>query len=163
MRITKDAIYFWGGSFSQWFKSPFEVDGVEYVTAEQYMMAMKAKTFEGNEDILEKIMSTGNAKKQKALGRQVRNFDTDEWNEVSMGHVVTANIAKFSQSESLLAELIESGDRELVEASPHDTIWGIGLHWNDDAVLDKEKWRGENKLGKAIMTARETILQQIEV
>jgi len=125
-------------------------------------MAMKAKTFEGNDDVLEKIMATGNPERQKELGRQVRNFDGATWSNVSMGHVVTANVAKFSQNESLLAELIATGNRELVEASPHDQIWGIGLHWNDDAVLDKEKWRGTNWLGQAIMTARTTILEKIE-
>lgn len=158
MRITDDAIYFWGGSYSQWFKSDFEVDGIEYVTAEQYMMAMKAKTFEGNEDILEKIMSTGNAKRQKELGRQVRNFNSSKWNEVCRFHVITANIAKFSQDPKLKAELIATADKELVEASPHDTIWGIGLHWEDDAVLDKSKWKGTNWLGEAIMEARKHIL-----
>jgi len=159
MRVTNNSVFFWGGIYSQWYKSTFTVEDVEYVTAEQYMMAMKAKTFEGNEDILEKIMSTSNAKRQKELGREVRNFNSEKWNEVSRKHVRDANIAKFSQNAKLKSELLKTGNKEMVEASPHDRIWGIGLHWDDDDVLDKSKWKGTNWLGEAIMEARDTIKQ----
>lgn len=151
---TNDYVFFYGGVFSQWFYHDMEIDGVMYNCAEQYMMAMKAKTF-GDTASLAKIMASDNPKDQKAYGRQVVGFDPDMWNCVAKNYVYKANLAKFSGD--LKQDLLETGDRELVEASPYDKIWGIGLGMDNPAILDKSKWQGTNWLGEVLMKVRETL------
>lgn len=150
--------FFYGGPFSQWYSSEFELDGVIYYTAEQYMMAMKADYF-GDTKIKEKIMATKNPSEQKALGRQVSKFDREAWDAVSRGYVYKANLAKFSAPD-LKDYLLNTGDKELVEASPYDCIWGIGLAENNPNRFDKAKWRGTNWLGEVLMQVRETLRNQ---
>lgn len=147
--------FFYGGPFSQWYPSRFTLDGVMYNTAEQYMMAMKADYF-GDKDTLAKILKTKDPSEQKALGRQVANFDVEAWNAVSRGFVYKANMAKFSDPE-LNQYMMNTGDKELVEASPYDKIWGIGLAQNDPAIFDKSNWRGNNWLGEVLMKVRKDL------
>ena len=156
MKTTDKGVYFWSGIYSQWNKSDFTVDGQKFTTAEQYMMYKKALLFE-DEEVANAIMRTNNPREQKALGRKVRGFDTDVWNSVCREYVYEANYAKFTQDESLLKELMETGDREIVEASPKDRIWGIGLHYDDERVHDKSQWQGKNWLGEAIMRVRKEL------
>lgn len=145
--------FFYGGPFSQWYRSIFTIDGVTYNTAEQYMMAMKADYF-GDTDILAKIMASKNPSEQKAFGRQVANFDAEAWNAVSRGFVYKANLAKFSSDPELKEYLLDTGDKELVEASPYDRIWGIGLAENHPDRFDRSKWRGTNWLGEVLTKVR---------
>ena len=52
--------------------------------------------------------------------------------------------------------LLATGDHIIVEASPYDRIWGVGLsEENDD--LYKGNWNGQNLLGKALMEVREKL------
>jgi len=157
-RITDTYVFFWGGPFSQWYRSTFKDNetGIEFNCAEQYMMAHKASMF-GDTESLKKIMAAKNPREQKALGRRVKNFDHNIWDEDGFGIVVDANLAKFSQNAKLKEMLLATGDKVLVEASPYDKIWGIGLHWNDDRVLDESKWQGDNLLGQALMMVRNTL------
>lgn len=156
-------IFFWGhkehhhvtkACFSQWYECKFTVDGTEYHTAEQYMMAQKAILF-GDDEILQKIMSADNPGLYKSLGRQIRNFDEKIWNEHKFQVVVNGNMAKFSQNPELLDFLLKTGDRVLVEASPYDRIWGIGMSKDDPKVENPFAWKGENLLGFALMEVRE--------
>jgi ribA/ribD-fused uncharacterized protein len=148
-------VFFYGGPFSQWFKSKFTIDNVEYNTAEQYMMAMKADYFDDKET-LAKIMKTRDPSEQKALGRQVAKFDAEAWNAVSRGFVYKANMQKFSDP-ALKQELMATGDKEIVEASPYDKIWGIGMGYDDPDLYDKTKWRGTNWLGEVLMKVRKDL------
>ena len=156
MKVTNKAVFFWGGICSQWAKSEFTIEGVTYNCAEQYMMAKKALLF-GDGEAHAKIMSKKNPRDQKALGRKVRGFNSDEWNEVCRDYVYEANYAKFTQNPAMLSELESYGDKELVEASPYDKVWGIGMHWEDDGVEDKANWKGSNWLGEALMQVRDTL------
>lgn len=159
--MTKDdLVFFYGGPFSQWYPSHFAIDDVVYCTAEQYMMAMKADYF-GDSPIFEKIMSTVDPSEQKAFGRQVANFDAEAWNAVSRGYVYKANMAKFSDPK-LKKILLDTGDRELIEASPYDKIWGIGIGQFDPARFDRSKWRGTNWLGETLMKVRNDLRKQDE-
>lgn len=152
MKTTSQFILFYGGPFSQWYPSEITIDGVTYNTAEQFMMAMKAQYFNDPETKAQ-IMATRNPAKQKSLGRQVKNFEASLWNVVSREYVYIANLAKFSEDTMKLI-LLGTGNKEIVEASPTDTIWGIGLGENDPRALDKSQWRGTNWLGEAIMRVR---------
>jgi ribA/ribD-fused uncharacterized protein len=153
---SESFVFFWGGNFSQWAKAPMEIDGVQYNCCEQHMMAEKARLF-GDMAALATIMKTKNPKEQKAAGRKVKGFDTEKWNRVAREIVYRGNYAKFSQNPALLTELAGTGDKIIVEASPSDAIWGIGLAADDPRARDRAQWRGTNWLGEAIMRVREQL------
>lgn len=155
MRSNSEFVFFYGGVFSQWYMHDMVIDGITYNCAEQYMMAMKALTFD---DALTHamIMDSSDPSDQKAAGRKVRNFDPKVWNAVSRDYVTKANLAKFSDP-SLKQYLLDTGDKEIVEASPTDKIWGIGLGLNNSDIFDKSKWQGTNWLGECIMQVREIL------
>ena len=152
-------MFFWGGEFSQWYPSNFTVDGIEYNCAEQYMMQQKAKLF-GDSEMESKIMGTSDPRKQKQFGRQVKGFDKDKWGAIAFDVVKKANIAKFSQNPHLTKPFEISKGKEIVEASPYDTIWGIGLHETDERAWNKENWQGTNWLGKVIMEVRKELFPE---
>jgi ribA/ribD-fused uncharacterized protein len=160
-RKTNTHLFFWNSFYSQWYttQDQFEHENIQYPNAEKFMMVMKAKTFNDNE-IINQMLKTDDPRKVKALGRKVKNFDQQIWDSVKEDIVTKANYLKFKQNDDLKKLLIEHKDLILVEASPVDRIWGIGLHFSDDKVLDENKWRGQNLLGKCIMNARKQILQE---
>jgi len=157
---TDKYIFFWGGIYSQWCPSPFVIDGVEYNCTEQYMMAKKALVF-GDYNALEKIMSTDEPHAQKAFGRQVKGFNSETWNKVCRKIVYDANYAKFMQNPEMMDELLNTGIKEIVEASPEDRIWGIGMHESHPDILDKSKWQGTNWLGIELQKVREALRSKL--
>ena len=154
--MTETFTFFYGGPASQWYPSQFMIDGVTYNCAEQYMMAMKAVLF-NDADALQIIMDTNNPKIQKAAGRTVQGFDQILWEQNCKLYVYRANLAKFMQNSDLLNWLLATGDTTLVEASPWDRIWGIGLGQDDPLRLDRATWQGTNWLGMIITNVREDI------
>lgn len=145
--------FFWAGVFSQWYPSRFTIDGVIYNCAEQYMMAKKAELF-GDTKTLELIMNSTIPKEQKALGRGVANFNPEVWGTNCKRFVKEATIAKFSQNPKLLKILMDTAGTTLVEASPEDKIWGIGLAHYDPRAHDRSTWEGTNWLGEIITEVR---------
>lgn len=141
------------GVLSQWWPSPFTVDGVRYASAEHWMMAGKARLF-GDEASFEAIVAAPTPAQAKKLGRLVRDFDEARWAAARFELVVAGNVAKFSQDSALRTYLCGTGDRVLVEASPRDRVWGIGLGASNDRATDPSQWRGQNLLGFALMEAR---------
>jgi ribA/ribD-fused uncharacterized protein len=91
----------------------------------------------------------------KDLGREVRNYNDEQWSVVRFGYMVDVCFEKFKQNPHRLETLLSTGDRIIVEASPHDRVWGVGLHWTDEKILDEKNWKGENLLGKALMRVRD--------
>ncbi|MER5864486.1 NADAR family protein [Kitasatospora sp. NPDC002040] len=144
------------GSLSQWWPSAFTVDGVRYATAEHWMMAGKARLF-GDAQSLERILAARTPAEAKNLGRLVRGFDDARWSAARFDLVVAGNLAKFGQDPSLRAYLVGTAQRVLVEASPLDRVWGIGLAADDARALRPADWRGLNLLGFALMAAREQL------
>ena len=155
-RITDTHIYFWNGVFCQWSQYTMVEEDITYYSCEQYMMAKKAKLF-NDEKVYDMIMSEEYPSVQKELGKMVSNFNQVVWDKHKFDIVVNANYLKFTQDETLKELLLDTGDKTIVEASPYDTIWGIGLSCDDDRVLDESKWEGENLLGKAIMKVRKIL------
>lgn len=158
-----DYLPFWGhratsgkvgkSCFSQWYPSPFQIDGQRYATAEHWMMAGKARLFD-DPAVLAQIVASQDPGKVKALGRQIVNFDEARWVEHRYGIVVAGNLGKFEQNPDLRRFLLSTGDKVLVEASPVDAIWGVGLAADDPDVARPEHWRGLNLLGFALMEVR---------
>jgi len=160
MKITKEFVLFWSGVFSQWYASDFTIKGIKFTSAEQYMMYKKAMLF-SDKDVADAIMRTNNPKEQKALGRKVRNFNSEIWEGICREYVYDANMAKFTQNPDMLKQLMDTEDREMVEASPLDKIWGIGLHFDDEAALDRDQWQGTNWLGEAIMRVKQELREDV--
>lgn len=150
--------FFWGGIFSQWTPSIITIDGVTYNCCEQYMMAQKALFF-GDNEIHDAIMKVSTPKSQKALGKAVKNFDPVKWATVAKDIVYKANYAKFSSDDLYKRALFMTDGTELVEASPYDTIWGIGLTADHPDALDKSKWRGTNWLGEVLTKVRDDLME----
>ena len=153
--------FFWSGPFSQWFKSSFTLEGQRYVTAEQYMMAEKARLF-GDVEIRDAILATDNARKQKALGREVRGFEPARWNAAARDIVYRGNRAKFLANPKLLEQLLGTTGTTIVEASPDDRIWGIGLAEDDPAASDRSNWQGTNWLGEVLTRLRDDLITERE-
>lgn len=155
--MAEQFTFFWNGPFSQWYLSDFTVNDITFNCAEQYMMYEKAMLFE-DYDIAVKILETDAPWEQKALGRMVSDFDLDQWNEVARDIVFAGNVAKFTQNNQLKEILLKTKGTTLVEASPHDKIWGIGLKQNDPKALNRETWRGSNWLGEVLTKVRDSNL-----
>ncbi|MFI6208766.1 NADAR family protein [Streptomyces sp. NPDC051041] len=160
-------LHFWGhrprpdgrlgpGCLSQWWPSPFTVDGVAYATAEHWMMAGKARLF-GDAEGERRVLGAAHPAEAKKAGRLVRGFDEAIWRRERFRIVVEGNVHKFGAHAGLREFLLNTGDRVLVEASPVDRVWGIGLAAADEAAQDPERWRGPNLLGFALMAARERL------
>jgi ribA/ribD-fused uncharacterized protein len=144
------------GCLSQWWEQPFTVDGVVYPTAEHWMMAGKARLF-GDDDGLAVVLAARSPGAAKDAGRRVRGFDEKAWRAARYDLVVTGNLHKFGQHAQLRTFLVTTGRRVLVEASPHDRIWGIGLDASSPDSRLPSRWRGLNLLGFALMEVRERL------
>lgn len=152
----QDYVFFWAGPYSNWHFQPFTHDGTQYNCSEQYMMVMKARVFDDAES--EKlIMESGSPGEQKAYGRKVKGFDSALWSEHCVDIMVPALVSKFTSTPRLQQLILSSGDATMVEASPYDQIWGVGLGVNDRRILDEAQWRGKNLLGICLMKARNEI------
>ncbi|MFD0991640.1 NADAR family protein [Tenacibaculum geojense] len=144
--------------FSQWHKSEFKIDNLTFNSAEQYMMFRKAELFNDNE-IADKIMSTSNVREQKKLGRQVKGFDIEIWNRNALDIVYKGNKAKFEQNSEHLKLLISTKGKTIVEASPYDKIWGIGLDSDNEDSYNPLKWKGTNWLGIVLTELRQNLMK----
>lgn len=147
------------GVFSQWFDCDFVIEGICYTNAEQYMMAKKA-LLAGDLESYTRIMEEKNPAKCKKLGKLVKNLDVQAWDACKEEVVYHANLAKFSQNEKALRYLLSTGDKILAEASPYDTIWGIGLDATHPDATCPEKWKGQNLLGKVLIRVRAELRDQ---
>jgi len=158
MRTTDTHVYFWEGPFSnfhpckvQWFPK-----GIVVPTSEHLYMYFKAYNFKDKETA-EKILATPHPRDAKKLGRSVKDYDDDKWTLIRENYMFCACLSKFSQNEDLKQELLNTESRILVEASPYDRIWGVGLRETDDNILDESKWEGLNLLGETLMRVRTTL------
>ncbi|AID17221.1 DUF1768 domain containing protein [Listeria phage LMTA-94] len=160
--------FFWGkeSPFSNWHPSIFSLEykqegketnkSVMFHNAEQAFMYEKARLFK-DELVASQILSVpnGDPKTVKSLGRKVRGFNEATWDDNKEAIVFIILMAKFSQNKNLKAKLEATKGTTLVEASPYDTIWGVGLRESDPRILNKDLWRGSNLLGKTLQRVRD--------
>jgi len=132
-----------------------------YNCAEQAMMAEKARMF-GDTETLIKILDSDDPKEQKRLGREVKNFDEDKWNEERFEIVKKINIYRFSHDKEARKSLLETGHKIIAEASPYDKIWGIGMGPKHPDEQCPNKWRGQNLLGKVLMEVRDEMRKKFD-
>jgi ribA/ribD-fused uncharacterized protein len=162
MKITPEFIFFWGDEdpFSNFYPAKVEIEigytMMTFPTTEHAFMYLKAMYFEDN-NTARKILAAETPLAAKQLGRQVKNFDAKLWDMISYRVMYDVNFAKYSKNPEFKEALLLTGDREIVEASPYDRIWGVGLGENDLKILTKSNWRGQNKLGKVLMDVRKAL------
>ncbi|MBD2724080.1 NADAR family protein [Hymenobacter armeniacus] len=160
-------LFFWGNQpsrdgsitkscFSQWWLVDFVVAGITYRSTEHWMMAEKARLF-ADEEALARILAAPSPAEAKKLGREIRHFEPAAWEAHKVEIVKTGNLHKFSQHPDLKQFLLATNDRILVEASPVDTIWGIGLAADAPDAEDPARWQGPNLLGFALMDVRDEL------
>lgn len=157
--MNKKYCFFWSSRspFSNWHSAKFIENGIEYNCTEQYMMYQKAILFDDIETA-NKILSEVSPRNQKRLGRLVKNFDKDVWDKHCMQIVYNGNKLKFTQNPYLLKQLLNTKDLKMVEASPYDRIWGIGMSKEEAELVDESQWRGQNLLGKVLTKLRDDLL-----
>lgn len=165
-----DYLLFWGHRgradaritphcLSQWYPAPFRGPGGKYATAEHWMMAGKARLF-GDDEAARKILRSDDPNIAKKIGRKVKDFDDAVWKKHRYEIVVEGSVLKFGKNRQLQSFLLGTKDKILVEASPMDTIWGIGVGKGDPRATQPSEWPGENLLGFALMEARTILLER---
>jgi len=154
--VAESFHFFWSGPFSQWHPSPFVIDGVTYNCAEQYMMAEKARLF-GDTEREAMIMATAEPSDQKRYGRMVTGFNNAVWLKHAQAIVTRASFAKYEQNPGIRATLIATGTKAIVEASPSDKLWGIGIKASDPRAKNRVTWRGKNWLGQVLTEVRDVL------
>ncbi len=155
MRITDEYVFFWRGPFSNWHPCKFvdHVTGVEFANTEAAFMWYKANFFQDFSS-RDAIAKESDPKKCKAIGRQIIGFNELTWSIVSFSFMSYVNYLKYSQNPELKQELLDTETRKLVEASPYDKLWGIGMGEDEDGVEDPANWKGANLLGLVLMSVR---------
>lgn len=167
--VSPQYVYFWSsfvnvdGSISetclsQWYAAGFAMDGIAYRTAEHYMMAEKARLF-GDDAALARILRSRFPAEVKRFGREISTFDDTLWQQKRFDIVVMGNLAKFSQNPALREYLLATHDAVIVEASPADAVWGIGLAEEHPYIVQPRLWPGLNLLGFALMEVRDRLRQ----
>ncbi|MFF2653631.1 NADAR family protein [Streptomyces sp. NPDC058045] len=141
---------------SQWWPAPFTVEGVVYATAEHWMMAGKARLF-GDAEAERRAIAASSPALAKRVGREVQGFDQSRWEAERLRIVTEGGVHKFAAHPELRSYLLGTGKRVLVEASPVDRVWGVGLAADDERIRIPARWRGANLLGFALMAARERL------
>jgi len=142
--------------FSQWHKSKFKINDLLFNSAEQYMMYSKAKLF-GDNETADKILQSTNVREQKKLGREVKNFNLEIWNRNAINIVYEGNKAKFTQNPEYLELLLSTKGKTIVEASPTDRVWGIGMTRENKNSNNIFEWNGTNWLGIVLTELREEL------
>lgn len=141
------------GCLDQWWPSPIQADNRWFATSEHYMMWRKARLF-GDHSSADRILATDHPADAQRIGRHVSNFDDEVWTRHRFNIVLDGNRKKFGQHADLQKFLVSTGDKVLVEASPVDTVWGIGLTSDDRRATEVRHWLGQNLLGFVLMTVR---------
>ena len=158
---SKTHVGFWksGSPFSNWHSAKYQYEGHTFANSEQGMMWSKAVLF-GDKEMENQILETSDPKSVKAFGSKVKGFSEKIWKKHRCDIMYKHCYAKFSQNDKLKKHLYNTGTKILVEASPYDKIWGIGMLWNEARYVDSKKWKGLNLLGKTLTSVREKLREE---
>ena len=155
-KVTKDQYYFWGGSnpLSNFHKCDFQENDVSFTSVEQYFVYKKAHHF-SDEVAKQKVLTLQDPVQIKRT--MIKGYDKAQWAPMSERVMEQGLSLKFHQDEGMKKALLATEHRELIEASPYDSMWGIGIGLHSESLTDKTKW-GSNRLGKLLMEIRERLV-----
>jgi hypothetical protein len=158
--MQEEFIFYFGpdSPFSHWYRCRFSVDGTSYCCVDQYLMYRKAVMFHDAE-IAGTILNSSDPGRHRSLGKKVRGFQKNAWQEVCRRYAYEANYAKFTQNEGLKTALLGTLGKGLAEASPYDRNWGIGLSLANSRNRDRRNWRGRNWAGEVLESVRTALLE----
>lgn len=157
MNVTDKYVLFWGSIFSNFANTPYvSYDGINFFCTEQEFMYRKAMLFE-DEETANRILKSKDPKEIKKLGRLVKNYDDVVWDAVRYEAMYSACRSKFTKNKEAKKALLSHPGKTFVEASPFDTIWGIGLSEVDCSATDPAQWRGKNLLGQILTRLRDEL------
>lgn len=160
---TADSIYFYSvkdeyGYMSNFYKSAFVFNNIQFICSEQYFMYMKCKMFnDNNEELKNKILKETSVTNIKRLGRLVKNYNDKIWDENRYNIMKQGLLLKFTQNVNLKDKLLKTGKKILYEASKNDKLWGIGYYASDALKLNDTTKYGSNLLGKCLMEVRDEL------
>ena len=154
----KEAVYFHlpdepDGYLSNWFPSPFDLDGQHFTSVEQYIMYRKCLTF-GDGISADAVLKTDDTARQQQIGRNAAGYIDSVWAGMRQTVAIKGLLAKFSQNEALKQKLLNTSDAVLVECAGSDKVWACGIRLNDAHRRDAANWTGQNILGFALMEVR---------
>ena len=144
------------GYLSNWYLSPFDLDGKHFSSVEQYIMYRKCTLF-GDHSSAAAVLATDDVAEQQAIGRKAKGYINSVWAGLRQLVAYEGLMAKFSQNEDLKQKLLDTGDAYLVECAGSDKIWACGVRLNDDRRFDAANWDGKNILGFALMEVRNVL------
>lgn len=151
--MNQNYLFFFGSNspFSNWYPVEYTHNGITFNCSEQGVMYEKAILF-NDHDIANKILQCSNTeqKKMKALGRKVKNFKNNVWNQNKQNIYKVHITEKFKQNHDIKSIMMATQNKIFVEASPYDSIWGIGMSESNAKKLDPSEWKGSNLLGKIL-------------
>ena len=151
-------VFFYGRDtiFSQFYPCRFIENGQSFICAEQYMQYKKAKLF-GDNQCGQLILASESPIQHKRFGRRVKPFSERIWSNQAKSIVKRGSMHKFQQNRTLKQRLLNTYPKQLVETSPYDRTWGIGLSIEDLKIHDPSRWRGSNILGQILAEVREEL------
>ncbi len=154
MRETQEFYFFWKHQFGQWtLRDIVDPDGITFNCCEQYMMYKKAMLF-SDVNAAKGILEESDPAIHQKMGREIQGYNSDVWDKHKIGIVWYGNYLKFIQHQDLKQRLLATGNKVLAEASPYDLVWGVGYRASDDKILNSDHWKGQNLLGKVLMSVR---------
>lgn len=156
-------VLFYGNKeiYSNFYPAAFEIEGKVFPTSEHYFMYAKAMKFDPNGPVTYETLVSSTPAEAKKQGRQVRFFSESSWSAVDQQIMYEACLAKFSQNSELKKQILETGDNTIVECSPRDRKWGIGMGKNNPDAQNPDKWRGRNLLGETLMRVRAQLREEL--
>jgi N-glycosidase YbiA len=170
-------IYFYGekdsyGEFSNYYPSPFTLNGIRYSTVEHFYQSQKFMGPNATPRSLEYarfIINQNTPNKAKILANQqirggykwvqelnniIRNYQDvkirSDWEDIKDNIMRKGVMHKFLQNQNLSSLLSMTNDKILVEHTSRDNYWG-----------DAGNGTGQNKLGKILMETRDILKYKI--
>ena len=142
-RKTGTSIVFQGihSIFSNFHPVNFKVNGIDYISMEQYIQAKHAELCD-DDTTHRKIMLSNNPYRVKKLSYQIKKGDDKKWKSEMKDIVYQGLKQKFLQNTALKELLLSTGSVKIAEAST-DTYWGVGVKLRDNRILDEANWKGD--------------------
>ena len=146
--------------FSNFYPSSFNYNGNEFHSSEHLIQYAKAQYFNDEPTAL-KILNSQNARECKQLSKEIKNYDSDSWNNSAKELCEGGLLAKFEQNDEARKLLLKTGTTMIVECCK-DKVWGNGIPLYDNRCMSKKDWSGQGLLGELLEEIRTKLKNNTE-